>query len=339
MIKKPLFLRFAAYIICITSLVLFPVGCSTDCHGPRTDIPDLPFVEDSLSLENICRGISLQVLSRLGGHSTGSADNFYRTLDKTADSLIVSLGNKTQTLAGMNAILDVVYKKWNMSFSPCDDAFETALPHEAFDRRKGNCLGVSLMILMLAQRLGCPVYGVVLPGHFFCRFDNGEVRENIEPNKGGYRRPDDYYRTKYLSRGVPWYDLKNLTKKETAGVLYYSLGTIFLKKNDPGFAAACLQEGCRLSPFLTEAQGNYALALALCGRGEKALAVFDELFGKYPSFANLAANYGAVAMATGRYRKALDVYKKGLSCLPADPILLLGYSRAYAACSKADSCK
>ncbi len=324
---------------CVCCLVLLALSCAVEKKTARIDIPDLSVPEDSFSLENTCRRLSLSVMRRSGQTDTAPLALFYRTLDRTSDSLNRALGKEIRTLAGKNALLDAVYKKWNMAFDPRDDAVETLLPHAAFGRRKGNCLGVSLMVLMLAERTHCPLGGVVLPGHFFCRYDDGEFRENIEPNRSGYAHSDDYYRAKYLSPGVTWYDLKNLTLKETAGVLWYAVGTIFLKRNDPGFAAACLKESRRLVPFLAETQGNLALAWALCGSGDSALSIFEELFGKYPAFANLAANYGAVAMATGHPEKSLEVYKKGLSLFPGDPVLLLGYSRAYAACLKTDSRK
>jgi tetratricopeptide (TPR) repeat protein len=193
------------------------------------------------------------------------------------------------------------------------------------------------MVLLLAERLKCPIYGVALPGHFFCRFDDGAVRVNIEPNRRGYGHPDGYYRAKYLFRGAQWYDLEKLTKRQIVGILYYTIGTIFLKGDDPGFAAACLGESCRRFPALVEAQGNHALALALCHDSDRAIKLFEALFEKHPDFINLAANYGAVVLAAGNCRKALQIYKKGLSYFPSDPKLLIGLSQAYAACQKTDS--
>jgi tetratricopeptide (TPR) repeat protein len=176
-----------------------------------------------------------------------------------------------------------------------------------------------------------------VPGHFFCRYDDGATAVNIEPNKGGFQHPDDYYRTKYLSKNDASYSLEKLKKTETIGVLYYTIGTLFLKRNDPGFAAILLQESYRRFPSLVEAKGNHALALALCGRSDSAMTLFKELFETYPSLPNLAMNYGAVAMDAGHYEQAFAIYKKGLVDFPNDPKLLLGLSQAYVARSKKDS--
>ena len=313
------------------------LSCAFQNEKVRNDIPVLEVLDDTLSLENACKRISLSVLSRLEKNDSNGLTLFYGIIDKAADSLKRALGRNAQTLVGEQAILDVVYNNWKMGFDPRDDVIETILPHLAFKKKKGNCMGVSLMILILAEKLSCPIYGVVLPGHFFCRYDDGATRVNIEPNRRGFQHPDDYYRTKYLSSGFSMHTLTNLTKKETLGVLYYTVGTLFLKRHDNGFAAACLKESFRRVPLFIEAKGNYACALALCGKSDSAIKLFDSLFETYPSMINLAANYGAVAMEAGHYQKALQIYKKGLHYFPSDPKLLLGLSQAYVKCAMKDS--
>jgi hypothetical protein len=295
-------------------------------------IPLLQSIDDSVSIEAACKIISLEILSRLGDNDTGAVKRFFQTVGVAGDSLAAALGKNAATLVGSQAILDVVYRKWGMTFDRRDDDMEALLPHSAFKGKKGNCMAVSLMVLMLAERAGCPVGGVVLPGHFFCRFDDGRTPANIEPNRGGYSHGDDYYRSQYLSNTGPRYTLQTLKRTETIGVFSYAAGTLFLRKNDPGFAAALLRECCRRFPSLVEAEGNHALALALCGRSDTALTMLEALYRTYPSTPNLAANYGAVAMAAGRHKKAFEVYKAGLTHYPNDPKLLAGLSQAYMAC-------
>jgi tetratricopeptide (TPR) repeat protein len=320
------------FSMCVLILALF---CAPDKSRHKAIvIPSFEPLADSLSLEKACERISFDISSRVGKKDASDLALFYRTVDSAADSLIRALGKDAVTLVGEHAILDVVYRNWKMTFDPRDDALETLLPHCAFKEKKGNCMAVSLMILMLAQQLGCPIDGVVLPGHFFCRYNDGADRVNIEPNKEGYNHPDDYYRTKYLSNDQAWYTLQAVKKKEAIGVFFYAVGTLFLKRSDFGFAAACLKESCRRFPSLVEAQGNHALALALCGRSDTAMTIFEALFEKYPSAVNLAANYGAVAMASGRPQKAFEIFKKGLVHFPNDPKLLTGLSQAYVARQK-----
>ena len=107
---------------------------------------------------------------------------FYALIDSAADSLLNVLGDKAAGSNGAHAIINVVYETWKIGFDPCDTLVETLLPELVYAHKKGACLGVSLIILMLAEKLRCPIHGVLLPGHFFCRFDDGNVSFNIEPN-------------------------------------------------------------------------------------------------------------------------------------------------------------
>lgn len=68
---------------------------------------------------------------------------------------------------------------------------------EVMKRRVGHCLGLSVLYLALCHRVGLPVYGVAAPGHFFCRYDDGNQRINIETTLRGAERPDSYYMERY----------------------------------------------------------------------------------------------------------------------------------------------
>ena len=46
-------------------------------------------------------------------------------------------------------------------------------------RKKGNCLGLSILFLALADRLGLPFRGVYVPSHCFVRYEGGGTRTNV----------------------------------------------------------------------------------------------------------------------------------------------------------------
>jgi tetratricopeptide (TPR) repeat protein len=164
----------------------------------------------------------------------------------------------------------------------------------------------------------------MLPGHFFCRFDDGKVRFNIEPNKSGFDHPDDYYRRKYLSGHRPWYDLKSIDKKEVVGVVCFNAGNYCLRHRDYQRARAYFTESIRRIPAFIEAKGNLALAYAQSGDLELSKMIFDTLFNAYPDLNGLAANYGAVLLASNDVGKAREVFTKGLAYFPADSSILSG---------------
>jgi tetratricopeptide (TPR) repeat protein len=59
--------------------------------------------------------------------------------------------------------------------------------------RVGNCLGLTLLYLAVAERLDLPIRAVETPEHVFVRWDDGTHRRNIELTAGGVEHPDDWY--------------------------------------------------------------------------------------------------------------------------------------------------
>ncbi|MHC4361291.1 MAG: transglutaminase family protein, partial [Planctomycetota bacterium] len=89
--------------------------------------------------------------------------------------------------------------------------------HTVLDKKRGYCLSLSILYLSLAERLGLPLYGVVVPGHFLVRYDDGRVSFNIETTSKGGTAPDEHYIKKF---NVPQGSrdniyMKNLSKMET----------------------------------------------------------------------------------------------------------------------------
>ena len=304
--------------------VLFPVilllaaACSKDTRektaaAARTVLS----VDDTLTLQEACGLIAARLCPELRSGDTSSPGFFNHVLDSTAGAIKKHLGSGK----ALDSILRIVYTSWNIGFDPRDTVIETLLPHLVFTNRKGACLGVSLIILMLAEKLNCPVYGVMLPGHFFCRYDDGDHRINIEPNNQGCAHPDGYYRQHYPCEHRPGYGLANLDKKAVIGVLCYNAGALCLNRKHYDEAIAWYQESVRRIPDFAEATGNLAVSYAKKGNVDSALALFDGLFIAHPDMVNLALNYGSVAAAAKQYTRAVEIYRKGLDYFPNDTIL------------------
>jgi hypothetical protein len=97
------------------------------------------------------------------------------------------------------------------------------LPSVLHDRR-GSCLGLGALYLAIAERIGVPLDGVLLPGHFFVR-TRGPLAHNVELLRRGEAMPDDWYRKKY----GPWPGTgsaygRPLTAMELAAIHWYDRG-------------------------------------------------------------------------------------------------------------------
>ncbi len=129
--------------------------------------------------------------------------------------------------------------------------------HSVMDRRQGYCLSLSVLYLSLAERLGLKVYGVVVPGHFFVRFDDGRTRFNIETTSGGATSTDEHYIEKFqVPTDRQTIYMKNLTKRQTLGCFFNNLGTVYNDIGDTDTAMLALERAVAINPTLSESRAN-----------------------------------------------------------------------------------
>jgi hypothetical protein len=93
--------------------------------------------------------------------------------------------------------------------------------------RRGSCVSMPLIYLVIGQRLGMPVHLVAIGKHYFIRWEEPGYRMNIEPtivDKVSVSPDDSVYLeiegvTREQLRGS---DLRNLTKREVVGNLLFA---------------------------------------------------------------------------------------------------------------------
>ena len=93
--------------------------------------------------------------------------------------------------------------------------------------RRGSCVSMPLIYLVIGQRLGMPVHLVVLGKHFFIRWEEPGFRVNIETtsvNKIAWSADDSVYldiegMTRDRLKGS---DLRNLSNREVVGELFFT---------------------------------------------------------------------------------------------------------------------
>ncbi len=96
--------------------------------------------------------------------------------------------------------------------------------------RKASCVGLTSLYLILADQLELPLYGVLVPGHVFVRYQNGSNYINVETLKKGIHRTDEYYRNYFKPNPSITYYLRNLTKKEFIAICLFNLGNEYSKR-------------------------------------------------------------------------------------------------------------
>ena len=111
--------------------------------------------------------------------------------------------------------------------------------------RRGTCVSMPLLYLVIGQRLGMPVHLVAIGKHYFVRWEEPGYRMNIEATlvDRSYVTPDD---SAYLeSEGktlnqLKGYELRNLTRREVVGNLFFNRSGHLDTQNLPQATQQCL---------------------------------------------------------------------------------------------------
>ncbi|MCX7727050.1 MAG: transglutaminase-like domain-containing protein, partial [Chitinispirillaceae bacterium] len=55
------------------------------------------------------------------------------------------------------------------------ESFSYIFPQCVFKNKIGNCVGLSLLYLLIGEEVNLPFYPVIVPGHLFVRYDDGNT--------------------------------------------------------------------------------------------------------------------------------------------------------------------
>jgi len=109
-----------------------------------------------------------------------------RFLDSMAEEVRERLGRKAsaeEVVKTMNRYLFV-----EQGFSGNTEQYyevENSYLNKVLDRRKGIPISLSAVYLLIGKRLGLPVFGIGMPGHFLVKYETGRYRMFIDSFNGG----------------------------------------------------------------------------------------------------------------------------------------------------------
>ena len=210
---------------------------------------------------------------------------------------------------------------------------ENYLVEGVLARKRGNCLGLSLLFLSLAERFGIPLRGVYVPGHMFVRYEGRDGAVNFEFSDGGAPWTDVRYRNAFhLSGDRPY--LRSLTSDETIGVLLKSLGAAYAKRGRNQEALVLYAEGARLYPGLPDVAFNAGVSLQRLGRSEEAIEMYRRAIALDPSMALARGNLGILLAMEERYGEAIEEGRLAVALQPWSAAAHGNLASTYCACGK-----
>ena len=158
-------------------------------------------------------------------------------------------------------------------------------------QRRGSCLGLGALYLVVAERLGVGLDGVLVPGHFFVR-TRGPAARNVELLRRGESMPDAWYRTKY----GPWPEgaespyFRPLTAAEVAGVHWFNAGNDLRAAHDLAGATVAYDRAVAALPAFAEAQASLGAVRQLSGSLDQAEAAYRQAARARPDLPGLDRN-------------------------------------------------
>jgi regulator of sirC expression with transglutaminase-like and TPR domain len=251
------------------------------------------------------------------------------------DTMVMRLSSRSfmesDPLKILDEVLGLVFAEKKIAFDRDQSDLANMFPHTVLSRGRGSCLGMSLLLLLVAEKFDVPLHGVLAPEHFFVRYDNGATKRNIETIKQGASFGNDWYRETYgIGDSSRCHDLRNLTVDEVMGVLHYNVGNVYRARGSNSSAAGSYKRAVTLYPGFAEAWGNLGVVLQAMGEDEKALRALEKA---------RELDIGALQIRLARHEAAIAEYRKALEGDPENPELLYGLAVACYGAGKYDKAR
>ncbi len=206
------------------------------------------------------------------------------SLDLMALQIQAHLSPQATPYEKIRAISHFIFHEMRFRFPPQavsikDIDVYTFLP-SVIDKRRGVCLGVSILYLCLAQRLGLNLQAVTPPGHIYVRYlEEGKEELNIETTARGIHVPSE----RYLGMQVKTLQIRTL--KEVVGLAFMNQASVSFKNEEYGKAIAQYEKALLFLPDDILLQQLLGFNYLLNGNPAKGKELLQKIQNKIPDYA------------------------------------------------------
>jgi len=242
---------------------------------------------------------------------------FQQQLDDIANEIRSRLAarNLPMGVAAIPVINSYLFDEMKFkTIDKADDPYDLFL-HSVMTRRQGYCLSLSILYLAIGERLGLPLYGVVVPGHFFVRYDDGQQQFNIETTGKGSTPPDDFYIQKFNVPENTIY-MTDLNKRQSLGCFFNNLGNVYSDTGNVDQAIAALQWAVYINPSLAESRLNLGNMYMKKDRVDDAITEYQQGLKINPDDSKAHNNLGAAYLKRQWFDEAVTEYTAAIRLEP-----------------------
>jgi len=260
---------------------LLPVAC-----GPRRGGPTVAAAP--LARRLLAVGAELGVARSADGQ--GEVDDGARSLERLAARAQAALAAR-EPGSPIDAVNAAVFDEAGFRREVDDTDLAYVLLPSVLRERRGSCVGLGTLELALAELVGVRARGVVVPGHFFVRVDEGGRARNVELLRRGEDEPAAWYHARWPlpATTVPTYD-RALTDDEVVGVVEYDVGNELRRRGRLAEARHALERAVAHFPSLPEAEASLGAVLQLEGALDAAAVAYEAARRIEPELPGLGRN-------------------------------------------------
>ncbi len=111
-----------------------------------------------------------------------SCHNLSLQLDQIAERVLVDIPRYGHPLSFIDHINQVLFGEYHFTGNQIDyHNPNNSYLHRILETGQGIPISLSILYMLIAKRLNCPVFGVSMPAHFILKFDNGEDEIFFDP--------------------------------------------------------------------------------------------------------------------------------------------------------------
>jgi tetratricopeptide (TPR) repeat protein len=240
-------------------------------------------------------------------------------IDRLAEKVRPALRDRSNPRKVISALNRFLFVEEGFTYDCVAGNPDNYLLDRVMKNKRGNCLGLTALYLLLAERLSLPLHGVYVPSHCFVRYEDAGVRINIETGEKGAAWDEGRYSREFgLTGGRPY--LRSLGRKEMIGVYLKSLGAAFSRKGMEDRALRLSREAAVFYPGLPDTYFNAGVSYHKKGSIDEAIAQYRLALDLDPDLAVARDNLGAALAKKGRYREALAEVRKAVALSPRNPV-------------------
>ena len=292
-------------------------------------VTTLALPEDKIDLTEVLLLISRHWNPRL---DTGPLK---KTLDRLTESARDQLKGKPSPKQTVEILRKVIHREGRYRYTDAlDPAGMPVNPAELFlhgllQTRRGYCMNLSLLYLILGERLNLPLVGVPLPNHFFVRYDSPEYRVNIEATEGGAAFPDSFYEQRFGVMKDSKYFLTNLGKKKTLGAYFSNVGIVMYRAAKPQIAIFYLEQSASINPQSIDALNNLGNIYSELKQHDQSIHAYERALKADPGNFSTLFNLSLAYMETDSIEKAEETLLQVAQINPQYPLAHEMLTRIY----------